>query len=815
MRPLRLLLDGFGCYRQRTEVDLSDVEFFALVGPTGAGKSTLIDGMCFALYGTVPRWRDKNEIKYALAPAANACRVCLVFEVAGTRYGIARALTRNSKGNVTTKAAQLDVLDPTVPASAPIGDLLEAIVEPLAEHERTVTAKVEEVLGLTYEHFIQSVLLPQGRFASFLQAEPSKRQDLLVELLAFSVYEQVGKLARQRANMAAAKQVAAERARAELADATPEAETAAAARIAELTRLADTVQQRLNALADLRQQAQDAAQEAQRVRDECTLLAALRTPAGVPDLARQIMDADRLVAERREQREATESAETAAQQARRPLGDKTELELFLKAYSDRQDLAARLEKQDQVRAAWTAELKQAEAEVEDADDTLRQAREARALAERAYAAAALAEGLRIGEDCPVCLRPVTDLPHHPAVTDLGEAGAAINAAEKRLDQARTAHRKAVRLELDAAGAVKAIHGQLDDLAAALADAPSETDVTASLKAIAKADEVLGQARQAVQAAREQLAEAERERAALSNAEKKAWAALARNRDAVVALGAPEMSSADLAADWDALSEWARRELEERRARQQGLDTAAADTLAEVDNAGLALTSLLAERGIDEVADPARAATDVATHLERARGRLATIQEKLERAAKLDAEIAAHREEEQVASTLGNLLKANTFEGWLCREALDSLVVEASGTLMALTGDQYELDLDERNNLFVIDHQDADAVRRVDTLSGGETFQASLALALALSKKVVGLSAGQREMNSMFLDEGFGTLDEDTLETVGTTLEALAADSDRMIGIITHVPALAERAPVRFVVSKTGTGSALRKEREPA
>ena len=110
---------------------------------------------------------------------------------------------------------------------------------------------------------------------------------------------------------------------------------------------------------------------------------------------------------------------------------------------------------------------------------------------------------------------MTDLPHHPAVTDLGEAGAAINAAEKRLDQARKAHQKAVKLESDAEGAVKAIHGQLDDLAAALADAPGETDVSASLEAIAKADDVLGQARQAVQAAREQLGEAERERAALT------------------------------------------------------------------------------------------------------------------------------------------------------------------------------------------------------------------------------------------------------------------------------------------------------------
>ena len=61
-------------------------------------------------------------------------------------------------------------------------------------------------------------------------------------------------------------------------------------------------------------------------------------------------------------------------------------------------------------------------------------------------------------------------------------------------------------------------------------------------------------------------------------------------------------------------------------------------------------------------------------------------------------------------------------------------------------------------------------------------------------------------------KGFGTLDEDTLETVGTTLERLATDSDRMIGIITHVPALADRVPVRFVVARTAATSTLRKER---
>ena len=71
----------------------------------------------------------------------------------------------------------------------------------------------------------------------------------------------------------------------------------------------------------------------------------------------------------------------------------------------------------------------------------------------------------------------------------------------------------------------------------------------------------------------------------------------------------------------------------------------------------------------------------------------------------------------------------------------------------------------------------------------------------------------RDLNSLFLDEGFGTLDEDTLETVATTLERLASDSDRMVGVVTHVPALAERVPVRFVVRRTGATSTLRKERD--
>ena len=117
---------------------------------------------------------------------------------------------------------------------------------------------------------------------------------------------------------------------------------------------------------------------------------------------------------------------------------------------------------------------------------------------------------------------------------------------------------------------------------------------------------------------------------------------------------------------------------------------------------------------------------------------------------------------------------------------------------ALSSGQFDLAYDE-GDFYVIDHADADSRRSARTLSGGETFQASLALALALSSQISALAAaGAARLDSIFLDEGFGTLDPETLDVVASTLETLA-QGDRMVGVVTHVAALAERVPVRFRV----------------
>ena len=106
-----------------------------------------------------------------------------------------------------------------------------------------------------------------------------------------------------------------------------------------------------------------------------------------------------------------------------------------------------------------------------------------------------------------------------------------------------------------------------------------------------------------------------------------------------------------------------------------------------------------------------------------------------------------------------------FPRWLVASALDTLVADASAGLAELSGGQFELTHDE-GEFLVVDHADADARRPVKTLSGGETFQASLALALALSAQMSTLAAeGAARLDSIFLDEGFGTLDEANLDVV--------------------------------------------------
>src|SRR6185369_12073875 len=110
MRPVLLEMAGFGSFRDAAMVDFTDVDYFALVGPTGAGKSTVFDAITFALFGSVPRWNHRGLVSLALAPTVARGTVRLVFDAAGSRYVVARELRRLGNGNVTVRNARLERL---------------------------------------------------------------------------------------------------------------------------------------------------------------------------------------------------------------------------------------------------------------------------------------------------------------------------------------------------------------------------------------------------------------------------------------------------------------------------------------------------------------------------------------------------------------------------------------------------------------------------------------------------------------------------------------------------------------------------------
>ncbi|WP_344088226.1 SMC family ATPase, partial [Luedemannella helvata] len=214
----------------------------------------------------------------------------------------------------------------------------------------------------------------------------------------------------------------------------------------------------------------------------------------------------------------------------------------------------------------------------------------------------------------------------------------------------------------------------------------------------------------------------------------------------------------------------------------------------------------ARPGTGREPDAAHYRQAAALAVQRAESALELITQRREQGARLVEQVAVADREAQVARMLTMQLQADRFKQWLLAEALTTLVDGASRILRELSGGQYDL-AQEKGEFVVIDHGDAGLRRGVRTLSGGETFQASLALALALSEQLAGMSTASANLESIMLDEGFGTLDAATLDTVAATLENLAARGDRMVGVVTHVGSLAERIPVRFEVRRDGRGVA--------
>lgn len=200
MKLHRLELEGFGPFLERQVVDFdafADDGIFLIAGRTGAGKSSVLDGVCYGLYGGVPRYDGaERRLRSDHCGLDHPTSVTVEFSAEGRRWRVTRSpeYERPKRtGTGTTKEphrASLEVLEPegwTGVAARPVD----------------VAARLDEILGLTQQQFLQVILLAQNRFARFLLAKNDERQALLRTLFGTRSYEQYAATLDERRKRAA------------------------------------------------------------------------------------------------------------------------------------------------------------------------------------------------------------------------------------------------------------------------------------------------------------------------------------------------------------------------------------------------------------------------------------------------------------------------------------------------------------------------------------------------------------------------------------------------------------------------------------
>lgn len=807
MRPLALELEGFAAFRERVTVDFAGADLFAIVGATGHGKSSLIDAIVFALYGRVPR-HGGGDLAPVMTLGCNETKVSFTFELAGTAYVATRVVRRKATGDgATTREMRLEQV------------IHDAPNEVLAGKKDEFDAAIQKLVGLDFEQFTKCVVLPQGQFASFLHARTGDRVAILSALLDLGRYDRMAAKARDRAREAAGVGAALDVQRQGLSAATPENRAQALATVEALGVLRaeiDAAAPRDAELADEISTAVTGAEAAARAADA---LAAVRVPAELRTAVERI-DAARLNAERTAvEVDAAEGRAITADEACAAQPPLDELRAAAAAHIERARLLERVEKGTSLRAEHAKAAEDSRALHVEARALTAKTQAALDDARHRHAHAEIRASLRVGEPCPVCEHEVERVPPKLRAAELTTARKQHAAAEKERDRAEQFAETVRTALVQTTAKLEELQEAADAFLPRIAAHPDTALLSATLTTVGELHERAVEARNAVQAARLAAKRATDGLNAFDTELARAEAAMQKQRDAVVAAGLEPprpVKKAGLAASWDALAAWADEQRPDHEKRAAELDDFARARQAERHAARDDLARRAAKLGVRDTDTAATApfadlVLAVAGAQHDAAEALRNIDEQLTRVADIDARIAAARAEEQVASELGRLLDRGHFTQWLVDEALRGLVAGASVLLDRLSNGQYALTIASDGDLLVVDRVNADETRSVRSLSGGETFQASLALALALADQVAELAAdGAARLESIFLDEGFGTLDPETLDVVAGTIESLGG-GERVVGIVTHVAALAERMPVRFRVRKVDRSSTVTRE----
>ncbi|WP_298562944.1 SMC family ATPase [uncultured Phascolarctobacterium sp.] len=768
MKPLQLTMRAFGAYADEQTIDftlLGDKNFFLIHGPTGSGKTTILDAISFALYGSASGdLRESKSLRSDYAPAEQKTEVEFTFKSGEHIYQVLRAPEQELKkqrGEGTRK----------VPAAAALFKLLsDGSKDPLAAKSDEVTKKVTEIIGFKAEQFRQIVLLPQGEFRRFLIAESKDRKAILETIFKTELYRRIETLLAERSSTIDNNYQTLKQQRQFILDSTECADSEQLDASIQLllqrqkgeTAALQTAAARLTAAKLQLQQAQQlhnafteaaAAQAALlTLTEQRSAVAAIKTEAAQAEKAALL---EEIYNSTLRAHKHNQECQTAAQNA---------LQATLNTKNDLQELHQQLSEQlrqlDGQAVTTAADLNKA---LELLNQRILQlhseaAKLSGVTAELGRLAAALADN----EPCPVC----GSLQHpHPAT---------VSAAQR-------------------------------------ADLQRQTQI------ISNQTRALQQLQQQYQQTQLQLAGCEATQKSSQTAAEAAmqeFSALRQHFKERLEASDFDSQAAFLAA---MRTEARRQQLQQTIAAYEQNLAAATDRLQRAQNAidGKTAPELTACQDAEQQADALYRQLTAQTAV--TAKELTDLQTAQLRLQELEKQMGALQEAYQTAASLAETARGNnpsrlTFSAFVLQAILDDVLRAANLRLTSMSRGRYSLSrtgdvLDARRenglNIEVTDSFTGVA-RPVKTLSGGELFLASLSLALGLSDIVQAYAGGIR-LDTILVDEGFGTLDSEALDMAIRTLTDLQKGG-RLVGIISHVSELRERITARLEVIPGQRGS---------
>ncbi len=779
MRPVSLEIQGLTSFKEKQVISFSNLDLFAITGPTGAGKTSLVDAITYALYGKVPR--VDRDMKQLISQEAERLTVVLEFDNGGETFRVHRATAR--------KGLPVIRLEHKIDEGADEWS-------PEANGATEVTERIEELLGMDYEGFVRSVLLPQGQFEKFLAGKPEERRRVLDGLLRLNVYAEMQKLANARKERHEQEVARQQFALQQYEGATSEALAAAQLELSTLKSRADELAAERSRLAQTAEVAARLSAATSRAR-ECR--AAIEKAEGEMETSRETLETGEGEIEAIAEKVLKVEAEIAAT----PF-DADVLNLLIRAESAYREMANAEARRAAIQERSTGaepRLNQVRQAARDAGQAAAAAAAALAKAEqraddarRENVASTLRRGLKAGDPCPVCGQSIG--------TIKVEAHASLDQAEKELKAARTESEQTLRAVREAETAVAVAEADATSLVGQVKDAES-----AVVQRNADLAQLLGDRRLSAAQVTEGIKEQNDARQTLVelNHLKDRLARDHREKEQALQAARAGVTALELAIKTQG----------EQLAKSNGEAATAREELASLARIGgwadLAET-LRAEGDPDPVIADRRHSNDnedrgIQQRIGSLGAEVTRIEEGIEKSAALEEAISGERSRMTLAANLASLLRTTAFPSFIREQALRLLAQDGSRQLAEISGGRYEFAV-QNQDFLVSDRWNAGETRSVRTLSGGETFIASLALALALAERLPSLGAGSGggALESLFIDEGFSHLDPETLDDVASALEVIGQGGERMVGVVTHLTELAERMPARIVVHKTQQGS---------